>query len=495
MLGLHALDFIVIFIYFFIITFIGWWSSRKIKKTGDFFMGGRKFGKFLTAMLSFGTGTHADQAVGVMSKSYSVGLSGIWYEWMWLLVNPFYWIIAPIIRRLRVVTAADYFAMRFDQSVASLYAVLAVIILMLNIGTMILGSSRIIEGLTGGSITFFWGVITITVLFVFYGLAGGIVAAALNDVIQGVLTVVFSFLMLPFALSKLGGFSGFHEKVSATATYDMFSLVAPEGITVFWIFMIVVNGLVNWAVQPHAIPSSTANKTEMDARVGVTYGNFIKRFCTIAWALTGVAAIPLIPHLSNPDTAFGEMARLLLPVGFVGLLIASLLATIQSTGVVLMISGSSIFVRSFYRIYIKKVADDSHYLLASRVVSFAIVVGGIAFAFLLPGIIKALELFMQIPALIGIPFWLGIVWRRANPATVWASFLAATIVFLMCEFKMFGIDLSLPWQMVAYLSAGLFAGIFTGLVTKPQPKEYLDPFYERLQTPVDKEEILASDNM
>jgi len=256
-----------------------------------------------------------------------------------------------------------------------------------------------------------------------------------------------------------------------------------------------VNGLINWAVQPHAIPSSTANKTEMDARVGVTYGNFIKRFCTIAWALTGVAAIPLIPHLSNPDNAFGEMARLLLPVGLVGLLIASLLATIQSTGVVLMISGSSIFVRSFYRVYFKKNADDAHYLLAGRVVSFVIVVGSIAFAFLLPGIIKALELFMQIPALIGIPFWLGIVWRRANPATVWASFLAATFVFLMCEFKMFGIDLSLPWQMVAYLSAGFFAGIFTGLVTKPQPKEFLDPFYKRLQTPVDKEEILASDNM
>ncbi len=491
MLGIHILDIIVIALYFVIISLIGWWSARKIKNTGDFFMGGRKFGKFLTAMLSFGTGTHADQAVGVVSMSYRVGLSGIWYEWMWLLVNPFYWIIAPILRRLRMVNASDYFKIRYNQSLSSLYAFMAVLILMLNIGTMVLGSSRIIEGLTGGGISFTMSLIIITVLFVYYGLAGGMVAAALNDVIQGVLTIAFSFVMIPFALSKIGGFHALHEQVSANATYDMFSLVAPKGITVFFIAMIVINGLINWAVQPHVIPSSTANKTEMDARVGVTYGNFIKRFCTIAWAFMGIAAISLVPNLQNPDSAFGEVARLLLPVGFVGLLIASLLATIQSTGVVLMISGSSIFVRNFYAVYFRKRSEE-HYLFVGRLVSFFIVVGSLAFALLLPGVIKALELFMQIPALIGIAFWMGIVWRRANPASAWASFIAAAGVFLFCELAM---DISLPWQMVAYLTAGIVTGIVVGLLTERQPKEVLDRFYDNLKTPVDKEEHLATDNV
>ncbi len=491
MLGIQLLDVIVIVVYFAIISLIGWWSARKIKDTGDFFMGGRKFGSFLTAMLSFGTGTHADQAVGVVSMSYRVGLSGIWYEWMWLLVNPFYWIIAPILRRLRVVNGSDYFQFRYNQGLASLYAFVAVIILMLNIGTMVLGSGRIIEGLTGGGINFMTSVVIITVLFVFYGLAGGMVAAALNDVVQGFLTIVFSFLMLPFAISKIGGFAAMHDKIGATASYDMFSLVAPKGITFFWIAMIVINGLINWAVQPHVIPSSTANRTEMDARIGVTYGNFIKRFCTVAWAFCGIAAISLVPNLQNPDHAFGEIARLLLPVGLVGLLIASLLATIQSTGVVLMISGSSIFVRNFYAIYFKK-RTEKHYLLVGRIVSFAIVAGSLGFAMLLPGVIKALELFMQIPALIGIPFWLGIVWRRANPAAAWASFLAAAATFLYCELAL---DISLPLQMVCYLSVGFATGIIVGLLTPRQSKEKLDKFYNTLKTPVIAEEQLASDNV
>jgi len=491
MLGIQLLDIIVIIFYFAVISLIGWWSARKIKDTGDFFLAGRKFGSFLTAMLSFGTGTHADQAVGVVSMSYRVGLSGIWYEWMWLLVNPFYWIMAPILRRLRMVNGSDYFNIRYNQSLASLYAFLAMIILMLNIGTMVLGSGRIIEGLTGGGINFITAVAIITVLFVFYGLAGGMVAAALNDVVQGFLTIVFSFIMLPFAISKVGGFTALHEQVNAGASYDFFSLVAPKGITFFWIFMIVINGLINWAVQPHTIPSSTANRTEMDARIGVTYGNFIKRFCTVAWAFTGIAAISLVPNLQNPDNAFGEMARILLPVGLVGLLIASLLATIQSTGVVLMISGSSIFVRNFYAVYFKK-RPEKHYLFVGRVISFVIVLGSLGFALLLPGVIKALELFMQIPALIGIPFWMGIVWRRANPASAWASFLAAAGVFLFCELAL---DIPLPWQMVCYLTAGITTGIIVGFLTPRQPKEKLDPFYQRLKTPVLAEEHLASDNV
>jgi Na+/proline symporter len=279
--------------------------------------------------------------------------------------------------------------------------------------------------------------------------------------------------------------------------------------------MIVINGLINWAVQPHVIPSSTANRTEMDARVGVTYGNFIKRFCTIAWAFTGIAAISLVPNLPNPDSAFGEVARMLLPVGFVGLLIASLLATIQSTGVVLMISGSSIFVRNFYAVYFRKHSEE-HYLFVGRLVSFFIVVGSLAFALLLPGVIKALELFMQIPALIGIAFWMGIVWRRANPASAWASFIAAAGTFLLCEFVSVlpltagmiasltnagilvaspKLHVYLPVQMICYLTVGITAGIVTGFLTRRQPREQLDRFYDTLKTPVDAEESLATDNV
>ncbi|MBT4485857.1 MAG: sodium:solute symporter family protein, partial [Candidatus Latescibacteria bacterium] len=206
MIGLHLLDIIVLAGYLILIVFIGFWSSRKVKTTGDFFLAGRSLGKFMTAMLNFGTGTHSDQAVGVISKTYQIGLAGIWYQWLWLLKTPFDWVMSAVWRRLRVVTCADYFNRRFNQSVATLYSIMAIIIQMLNMGIMLLGSGRIIEMVTDGQIPFTVSVIGMTVLFVSYGMAGGFMAAAMTDVLQGILTIVLSFILLPFALIRVGGF-------------------------------------------------------------------------------------------------------------------------------------------------------------------------------------------------------------------------------------------------------------------------------------------------
>ncbi|HDY86661.1 MAG TPA: sodium:solute symporter family protein, partial [bacterium] len=405
---------------------------------------------------------------------------------------PFDWVMSAIWRRLRIVTTADYFKNRYNQSVATLYACLAIVILMQNIGTMLLGSGRVFVAVTDGQIPFAVSVIGMTVLFVVYGIAGGFVAAAITDVLQGVLTIILSFLILPFAFSIIGGFSGLHEKL-AGAENDLFSLVAPGEITVFFIFMATLNGIINISVQPHQIPIAVACKTEMESRVGVTYGIFIKRICTVAWAFTGLCAIALLPKLDNPDHAFGEIVKLVLPVGLVGLLLASVIAAVQSSCDALMVTASGIFTRNIYRVYFEKNKTDKHYLFVGRLSSFFIVAGGLLFAFLMPNVIAALELFWKIPALMGIPFWMGIVWRRANPASVWVSFIAATSVFLSCELGLF--KLSLPWEMVAYLTAGLIGAIVGGLTTKPQQKEQLDLFYKNLNTPVDKIEYLETDNM
>lgn len=89
MFGLHIADICVLALYLLAMGAIGFWSASKIKKSQDFFMP-RQFGKAMMVMFGFGAGTHSDQAVGVASKSFSVGLSGIWYQWLWLPCTPFY---------------------------------------------------------------------------------------------------------------------------------------------------------------------------------------------------------------------------------------------------------------------------------------------------------------------------------------------------------------------------------------------------------------------
>ena len=140
MLGLRPIDWVVIAGYLILITVIGTWAIRKVKDSTSFFISDRKFGKLLMIFFNFGTGTHSDQAVGVAAKTYRNGASGIWYQLLWVFSTPLYWLIAPMFRRMRAVTTSDFFEARFDKSTAVLYALVATMNLMVNIGVMLKGS-------------------------------------------------------------------------------------------------------------------------------------------------------------------------------------------------------------------------------------------------------------------------------------------------------------------------------------------------------------------
>ena len=171
MLGLHIADVFVLGLYLVGITIIGVWAARRIKTIADFFMP-RRFGKVMMITHAFGTGTHSDQAVSVASKSFTNGLSGIWYQWLWLFATPFYWLIAPVMRRFRAITTADVFEARFGPSVAMLFAAVGMLNLSINIGVMLKGSGAVVHASTGGLVSSNVAIAAMTVIFVIYGMAG-----------------------------------------------------------------------------------------------------------------------------------------------------------------------------------------------------------------------------------------------------------------------------------------------------------------------------------
>ena len=141
--------------------------------------------------------------------------------------------------------------------------------------------------------------------------------------------------------------------------------------TLFFIIMIVINGLIGIVVQPHHMAIGGAGKTEIACRSGWTYGNFLKRIATMGWAFIGVFAAFLYPGLGFEDRelAFGLAAKNLLPVGLVGLMIASLIAAVMSTCDAFMVHASALFTRNIYLPYINKDATDRDLLRVARISS------------------------------------------------------------------------------------------------------------------------------
>lgn len=490
MLGLSFLDLIILACYFVVITGLGVWTKRLIESSDDYFMGNRRFGKFLMVMQGFGVGTHTDQPVSVSGAAYTVGLAGIWYQWLWMFTTPFYWIIAPIYRRLRYVTMADFFEERYGRSLAVLFTIMGVIYFCMDIGIMLKGTGVTIEGITAGALSEEVIILVATGLFVIYGLAGGLIAATVTDAIQGILILVLSFMLVPFALNAAGCIGAIH----AGLPERMFSLVAPHEVTLFFIVMVVINGLFGIVVQPHHMAIGGSGKSEIACRTGWTYGNFMKRIATMGWAFIGVFAAFLYPGLvyEERELAFGLLAGKLLPTGFVGLMIAALIAAVMSTCDAFMVHGSALFTRNIYLPYINPGATTRDQLRVGRIASVVLVVGGVFFAFIFPSVVHGLIEIWKVTAYLGVAFWFGVVWRKSNRYGAWASAIGMASIAIYT-----GNVLGWPiaHQIALYIPVGLVVMFVTSYFTKPEPAEKLRQFYMLLETPVGQEQSLREANV
>lgn len=432
MLGIGAWDWVTLGVYFAVITTLGIWAARRVSDTNDFFMAGRRFGKAFMVFFAFGAGTSGNDAVGVSSKTFTSGVSGIWWQWLWLFCTPFYWLIAPVMRRMRCLTTGDYFEERYDGSVAALYSLVGVIQLTVTIGVIQLGAGSMIEGVTGGAIPKEYAIIGMTILFVVYGMAGGLAAAIVTDFIQGILTVVLSFILLPFALQAAGGFAGLHRHIDDPA---MFSLVAPGEINGFYITMLCLSALVGIVTQPHIMGVCAAGRTEMDGRVGFAGGNLLKRFCTIPWTIVGLCGIVMYAGQSiNPDQIYGQVASDLLPAvmpGLIGIFLAALIASVMSSCDAFMVSSSGLFTQNFYRRWLVREHSEAHYVFVGRIAALVIVLIGISFAFIVEDVPSGLLWFFKLQALMGAAFWIGLFWRRATVAGAWTATLVGLAVLFV----------------------------------------------------------------
>ena len=520
--SIHWLDAAVVVAYLVSITALGVWIGRRISNLHDYFMP-RRFGKGMMIMHAFGTGTASDQAVTVASATFRHGLSGIWYQWLWLFVTPFYWLIAPIFRRFRAITTADVYELRFDGSVSMLFSLVGMANMCVKIGLMLKGAGELIDSGTGGLIDSNWAMAAVTIMFVVYGAAGGLTAAIVTDYIQGLLTITFSVMLLPFIWQQVGGMTGIREAVSDPA---MLSLVAPAKITLFFVVMMALQALVGIVAQPFIMGVCAAGRTEWEGRVGFVGGNLIKRLCTVAWCLTAIAGVAWYVQRGQPpdqlppaelaevaDGLYGEVAFTFLPQlapGLLGLFLAALLAGVMSSCDSFMISSSGLFTENIY----KKLCPhrtQRHYVWIGRVVAVGIVSGGVAFAYWVPNVVEALTIWFKIAPMMGIVFWLGLLWRRMTVGGAWATTMTGFAVWWLSGQEWMirwcsrlpmaeswqlvwrqGAELEIhePWQILLYLGSATAAGVLVSLLTRPVAAEKLNRFYELSRTPVAPGEVV-----
>src|SRR5207248_1688291 len=178
---ISRIDIAIIGVYLLATLGVGLYQARKIRTSGDYYAGGRKFNKFYLMMHALGTASHADEPVSVIGGAYEKGLSGIWYTYLYLPLTPIFWLLAPFIRRSRFVTTADFFRYRYDISLATLYSIMGVLKLSVSIGVVLKSTAKVFDSVAGGTIDQRWAIFGMTIVFVAYGFAGGIRATVVTE--------------------------------------------------------------------------------------------------------------------------------------------------------------------------------------------------------------------------------------------------------------------------------------------------------------------------
>jgi solute:Na+ symporter, SSS family len=261
-----------------------------------------------------------------------------------------------------------------------------------------------------------------------YIVMGGLQAAAVNEAFQGILIVVFSIILIPFGLAAIGGWGALAERVPS----DMFNLLGGgtgsiggwELAGIFLISIVQIHGIIgNMSVAGSA-------RDEFAARFGAVSGTYAKRVMIILWAFCGLIAIALyqgVDRLSDPDSAWGSMALLLLGPGFLGLMMAGLLAANMSTIAAQTMAVSALFTRNIFA-YLKPQATTAQTVLTGRLAIVGILGIGVVAAANMRDVYGAVQLLLTVNVPFGAAVMLIFFWRKLTAAAVWSTVIISALL-------------------------------------------------------------------
>ncbi len=488
-LHLTTLDWVVLIVYFVLIALIGIVAGLRVRGTEHYFLGNRGFGRWLMIGQSFGVGTHAEMPVSLAGAVYSTGFSGIWFQWKNLFATPFYWLIAPVFRRLRRTTIGEAVEDRYGAWMALLYTVFALAFFTINLASMLKGAAKVISLAGGSAASADQIVYAMTIVFVIYSFVGGLLSAAWTDFFQGFLIIALSFMLIPLGWGVVGGLEGMRRVLEP----HYFSMATPQGIGPWFIFLLTINGLIGIIAQPHQLAAVATGRDERACRDGMFYGNYAKRFCTVGWALVGLIAAAMIMRpgsglapLKDPENAFGFACRELLFPGALGLLIASVLAANMSTCSAIMVDSGALFTRNVYQRYLVRDAPDRHYLWAGRFSGLLLAGCGVLYAlFFIDRVLNSFLLTETMATYMGVNIFAGVLWRRANRWGALASLLVSMAVnFWILAAQGRRLDYWDPNVFGVSLVAGVGSLLLVSLATRAEPESAVGPFFERMREPV-----------
>jgi len=492
-LGVHWLDLSIVMTYFAIILYLGvFLGGRRTKTLGDFFVAGGKWGPIISFIFIFASAIAGNEAVVVGGQAYESGLSGVWYWWSFLFATPIYFLFSTYFKRARVYNISEFFEMRYDKYASALYSFMAGIICILFIGMFLLAIAKILAGL----MTFNQSqcVLLITLIVGAYVFSGGMMSTLLNDILQGLMCLfILSFIMLPFLWVHAGGWEAL-QNYSAVHP-EIWNLVDPEKMTIWTVLALNLSALIGGIAAPWIYNWISVSKDEK-AATQCGWGHLWKRLVTLLFAIYGILFAIYKPGLADPENSWGVVMNEILPIGVLGLLIASFFAAAMSSVGTFATTSSALYSNYLYRKIISPGQSLKHYLMAGRIWAIvSILIAALSTEFI-PFIKQYVKLSLTLLSFLGVPIYFGIIWQKANRTGMWLSLTCGittyitVIIIVMSKLQIGFVEAINPsFEKAVFLSASMsLLGMLIGsLVGKSDNPVKIKRFHVIMHTPIGEE--------
>ncbi|MGA7616308.1 MAG: sodium:solute symporter family protein [Thermoanaerobaculia bacterium] len=521
---LETIDFTILAAYFLLVIGVGLLFARRAKRSMvDYFISHRSMPWWLAGTAMVATTFSADTPLAVTEIVAKNGIAGNWLWWSMLpsgMLTVFFF--ARLWRRAAVVTDVEVTELRYSGRPAAFLrgfraAYLGLVVNVIIMGWVNLGMAKVLAGTLGVPK---WAALGVCLLITFgYTVVSGYWGVASTDGLQYVFEMGGAILLAVISVGAVGGIEAMKTKIiaahpagaAAGVTFgsagDALSFF-PHGSTAWALPVITFAALIgfNWWASwyPGAEPGGggyvaqnmLACKDERNSRLAVLFFN-VAHYAIRSWpwvitALCSLAIYGGAVHgaggAEDPGANYVRMMVDLLPVGLRGLMLASFAAAYMSTQATQMNWGSSYLVNDLYRRFLRKNADEQHYVTASRYATLLTLLLSIVVTYFMDQVSHAWELLLMIGAGTGLVYILRWYWWRIN---AWSE------VSAMAAALGFSLTLRGVGGHVSTLDTGTAVGFALNLIlttlgttvvwlvvtlrTRPERESTLDSFYARVR--------------
>ena len=438
---------VMIAVFFGAMVFVGIYCRRKARDVAGFVLGGRNVGPWLTA---FTYGTSYFSAVIFIGYAGQFGyLFGVASTWIGIgnavLGSLLAWVILG--RRTRVMTQhidsktmSDFFGKRYDSKALKIAAAIIIFIFLIPYtASLFNGLSRLFTvafGFTNENLAYVVIVCIMAVLTAVYVLAGGYMATAINDFIQGIIMLIGIVAVIAAVLASNGGLTGSMTALFEQAGWKYTSFFG--AMPIFLGFVVILTSLGTWGL-PQMVSKFYAIKSENDIRKGTIISTIFAIIVAGGCYFLGGFGRLFVPATTDFDSIVPSMLEQAVHSDFLmGIVVILVLSASMSTLSSLVLTSSSTLTLDLIKgnvVKEEKMTERKQMIIMRAFFAFFIVLSATI------AIVQKLYNFSEIASLMGIswgalagaflaPFLYGLYSKKITKSAVWTSFVVGLVIMI-----------------------------------------------------------------